>query len=502
MWAEVATDFAGEGTTYRGKSSPHWYDVGQFLELLYAAGNRPVRDLIMNLDGCARTKTASDIVAAAGVERLNCREVGSAAAAKLLTAARTVAREVKPDRLGAVGDIFSDMAYAKVSDAVHLGGANIPFVAECWASQKEGKDTDTDLLMCVNRTPVAGTTDVQRKKRAINVFGCGLHHTLAQAPAEVQFDILVNLITPYMPITSDGKAPDFEPFVADLMTVIQRAVRKARRPGASATTTQKDIVLDNLDNARADVSGGGQYRFNPRQILYVVRKFVSDILGKFLTTKNFDNIITDYENEHGEISGMYHEPRGSLYHPHRHETITLGTLMVEDYERPVWTFSRLVYIEKEGFAEALKDSGWPERHDCALLSSKGFSTRAARDLIDKLAVHDEPIDIFAVHDADGYGTIIYQTLQEATRARGARKIRIINLGLEPWEGFEMGLEPEAVEESERYKPVADYVREREDTAPDGSDWEEWLQTNRIELNAMTPPPPLRHGRAIRTPARS
>ena len=31
---------------------------------------------------------------------------------------------------------------------------------------------------------------------------------------------------------------------------------------------------------------------------------------------------------------MYREPRGSIYHPHRGETITLGTLMVEDYERP------------------------------------------------------------------------------------------------------------------------------------------------------------------------
>lgn len=32
-------------------------------------------------------------------------------------------------------------------------------------------------------------------------------------------------------------------------------------------------------------------------------------------------------------------------------------------------------------------------------------------------------------------------------------------------------------------PVADYVHERED----GEKWEEWLQDNRIELNAMTTP---------------
>jgi hypothetical protein len=149
----------------------------------------------------------------------------------------------------------------------------------------------------------------------------------------------------------------------------------------------------------------------------------------------------------------------------------------------VWTFNKLVYIEKEGFKEALREIGWPEQHDCALISSKGFSTRAARDLIDKLAEHDEPVTVFCVHDAGAYGPMIYQTLQEATKARGARKITIVNLGLEPWEAVAAGLQIEDVDKGDKRKPVADYVLERED----GKYWEEWLQTHRIELNAMTTP---------------
>ena len=46
--------------------------------------------------------------------------------------------------------------------------------------------------------------------------------------------------------------------------------------------------------------------------------------------------------------------------------------------------------------------------------------------------------MFCVHDADAYGTMIYQTLQEETKARGARKIKIVNLGLEPWEAIDDG----------------------------------------------------------------
>jgi hypothetical protein len=118
-------------------------------------------------------------------------------------------------------------------------------------------------------------------------------------------------------------------------------------------------------------------------------------------------------------------------------------------------------------------------------------------LIDKLAEHDEPVTVFCVHDADAYGTMIHQTLQEATNARAARKIKIVNLGLDPWEAIAMGLEVETVEVTQnkdgedKRKPVADYVLERDRTHPNeargGTSWEEWLQTHRVELNAMTTP---------------
>jgi hypothetical protein len=118
-----------------------------------------------------------------------------------------------------------------------------------------------------------------------------------------------------------------------------------------------------------------------------------------------------------------------------------------------------------------------------LMSSKGNTTRAAKDLIDGLAEHDEPVTVFCVHDADAWGTMIYQTFQEATRARGVRKVTIVNLGLEPWEARAAGLEVETVEREDKRKPVANYVREH----TKGEYWDNWLQTHRIELNVMTTP---------------
>ena len=258
-------------------------------------------------------------------------------------------------------------------------------------------------------------------------------------------------------------------------------VRKAHVPNAERVS-QKSVVLEHLDEVIAKVRGEEMYRFNQRQLLYALRPIVMNELGEELTRGDYNAIVTDFENENGEIEGMYREPRGRYYHPHRQETITLGDLMVADYERPAWTYNKVVYIEKEGFNEALKDNRWAERHDCMLMSSKGYTTRAARDLVDQIAEHDA-CTIFCVHDANAHGTTIYETFQEETKARGARKITIVNLGLEPWEAREMGLGVEAVEEKDRSKGVAEYVLERED----GDYWKQWLQTHRVELNAMTTP---------------
>jgi hypothetical protein len=485
-WARIAVSLAA-GATYAGGSSPWWYDLPQFQELLAASGTTPVRKLIAMLDGCTGAK-AGEIVTTAKLNRTVCKDVSRKQAAELLKIARENTRPVSPERLGAVGpDAYPRDTYARMSDVVQFGSiapfAQVPVVVEAWAERLEEVDTDY-LAVSVNRTPVAADIASARDKRDIDAFGCGLAHKVAQAPIDAHFGIFINIITPYIPITSDGKEPNLEPFLGPITAAVQKAIRKAHRPTSTGERlSQKDIVLDNLDHAIAVVSGNGEYRFNQRQVLYVVRKIVHDEIGKTLTTENFDKIITDYENEHGDIPLKYHEPRGAIYHPHRDETITLGTLMVEEYERPTWTYNKVLYIEKEGWAEALKAARWPERHDCMLMSSKGFSTRAARDLVDKLAEHDELVTIFCAHDADAYGTMIYQTFQEATKARSARKIKIVNLGLEPWEALAMGLEAEEVERGGKRKPVAGYVIDRHD----GEQWAEWLQTNRIELNAMTTP---------------
>jgi hypothetical protein len=65
-------------------------------------------------------------------------------------------------------------------------------------------------------------------------------------------------------------------------------------------------------------------------------------------------------------------------------------------------------------------------------------------VIDLLGESDGALQVVCIHDADAYGTRIYQALKKATAVRPERKVEIVNLGLDPWEALDIGLEVEKV----------------------------------------------------------
>lgn len=476
-WGNEAIAFA-RGDTYRGKTSPFWYDADAFFELLQAAGDRPVREVVAAFDGCSGPKAGQIATAYKGRPAASLTRED---AVVLLAAARQLAKPVNPNRLGEVGDWSDGLSYATTLGTFAAEAARgdidavIPFRVEAWADLAY---TDRPTFkVYVNKTPVTAEVKAYYSKNDLSLFGCGLAHSLTvgrSSPA-----IWLNVITPYIPLTSDGKAPDLRPLVSPIADAITKATNRAKRDRRATglpRRTQKSMVYEATPEGAGTLSEGGRYRFSQRHLLYVIRPAIKPELGRDIEWDTFTKIVTEYEDEVGPIPGMYRDPRGVVYHPHLREEIPLGTLAVEEYRRPDWVFNKILYVEKEGFFPLLKDLQWPERHDCALLTSKGQATRAAKDLIDLLGETDEELTFFCIHDADAPGTMIYQALQEATRARPARKVKIINLGLEPWEALDMGLASEPITYKKR-EPVGSYVAHK---------WATWLQKNRVELNAMTP----------------
>jgi hypothetical protein len=482
-WLGVAAQLARQGTDYRGRTSAYWYDPDAFFELLQAAPpDRTVRDVVAEFDGCAGTK------ATRACGDLGGREANSLdrdEARSVLVAAREISRKVVPDRLGRVGAIDGFSGYARADGTFRSEGhqapeAEIPFIVEVWARKADRPR----VTVCVNRTPASADVWIHRdgRKNRYTMYGCELADGFTATKA-AEFELLVNVQSPYMPLTTDDKAPDLTPVANVLMACLEKAVRCANRNEPRDEFrghTKKAVVLANMDAAIEKVSGGHRHRYSLRQLFYAIRPYLLEEFGEEPDYSVFARIVKDHERELGhDLPGIYRDNRGVIYHPHLRQEIPLGTRTVEQYERPTWTFNKVLYCEKEGFFPILCDAGWPERNDCALLTSKGFATFAVRDLLDLLDQSDEPLTIFCIHDADGPGTLIYQELVEGVRDRCGRPVEVINLGLEPEEAVQMGLtvEPVSRKDSKRVG-VADYV-------PD--EWQDWLQENRSELNAMTTP---------------
>ncbi len=354
-------------------------------------------------------------------------------------------------------------------------------------------------------------------------------------PAGPHYDITVAITSPMFRLISDGKGPDCSPFRAALIEAIGKATKQAGRDIAEAMSAQqrqaaarrqqrqreetqqlqianraarqerraqieaqkaerrarpsiRDVVVKLLPDALKIEEASGLL-FNTRRLVYRIRDQVRQRTGQVLEQNYFDKLLTEIEAERGDLSPLLiREARGYFSIPHDGRDTPLGTLTVREFQRPPWRFNKIVAIEKNDLRLMLKQAGWDKRHDAVLMSAVGFNTRAARDLIAEM---NEPLRVYSVHDADGPGTVIQHTLQHATLARAARKIEVIDLGLQPWEGLALALAVEKV--PIRYakngepirRPVGAYIRERTDRAPTGETWEEWLQHSRVELNAFT-----------------
>lgn len=477
-WRDEAVALWNEGTQYRGESSPWWYGDAAFWELCQAAGRTRVEQVCKGLDGCtakARLRAVVGDLWGRPAETLTRAETDA-----LLARAKASTKPVTPDRLGRVGERDDFAGYARETGTYERDGATVPYVVEAWANRA----TTAGVTVCVNRTPVV--TDVgcwRTGGMEYTLGGAGLAHGFPIGKKSCgELHLALNVTSPFVPLTSSGKDPDLGPMVAAIVRACQKAAKKCRAtaPKGVQKVSQKAVILKALPDAAARLGAGGNI-FSLRQLYYAIRPVLIEAIGREPDYGTFSRVVGDHEDEHGEVDGLYRDDRGTLYHPHTGENIPLGTRSVATYQRPAWGFNKILYCEKEGFFPILQKARWPERHDCALLTSKGFASRAARDVMRMMGESGEEITFYCIHDADGAGTVIYDSLREALEPAG---VRVVNLGLDPAEGRAMGLSEEPVQGRKTKGdkvgriPVGAYL-------PTGD--AKWLQSNRIELNAMTTP---------------
>ena len=130
----------------------------------------------------------------------------------------------------------------------------------------------------------------------------------------------------------------------------------------------------------------------------------------------------------------------------------------------------MLYVENEGFMPLFERVKLAERYDIAIMSSKGMSVTAARDLVNHLNV-----PVVVLHDFDASGIIIVDTLANSTRRYAYGCHNVIDIGLQYGDIGGLADEPANCNIS------ADRLAQ----AGLGQGAIDFLSGPRVELNAMT-----------------
>lgn len=196
---------------------------------------------------------------------------------------------------------------------------------------------------------------------------------------------------------------------------------------------------------------------NPRQIFYRARPPILErTRNESLDSMYFcQTLLVNYMLENPESTASWDiiwDDRGHFREPHTRREIGLGTLAVRKYLNRAATsdlddmaltasaadfptigprnrFQAVLFIEKEGFLPLFEAAHLAEKHDLAIMSSKGLSTTAARTLVDRLCGENN-LPLLVAHDFDKSGFSIIGTIRRDNRRYSfANEVNVIDLGL-------------------------------------------------------------------------
>jgi hypothetical protein len=268
----------------------------------------------------------------------------------------------------------------------------------------------------------------------------------------------------------------------------------------------RDAAFSIMEHAYLKASANGRLPAHARQIMYAARGHIQKHADRELGHK-FDQYFTqqllpEYIEHMGVDWNVVYDARGNFTEPHTEAKVPLGTLQVRRYlaqirqhkvgdpDFEIWEkfyptlgpnhrFGAILFIEKEGFMPLFGEVQLARRYDLAIMSTKGMSVTASRELVDQLcAIHAVPL--LVLHDFDKAGFSIAGTLQRSTkryRFADGHASNVIDLGLR-LEDID-GLETEDVHFESALKARRNL---RENGATD--DEIKFLIHKRVELNAF------------------
>jgi DNA topoisomerase VI subunit A len=293
--------------------------------------------------------------------------------------------------------------------------------------------------------------------------------------------------------------------------------RKAEERDAAARLRRNDAMLRRrrvtikeaaeqvLPESYRKASANHTLPANARQIYYAARKCILASTDRDELDSNYfcQVLLTNYVDEHVLNWDIVWDDRGHFVEPHTRRRIGLGTLAVRGYisgdkkptliepslasakvdtQGPCGRFGAILFVEKEGFLPILEAARIAERYDVAIMSSKGVSVTAARNLIDNLSAK-YAVPVLVLHDFDIAGFVICATISSDTRRYTfENEVDVRDIGLRLDDVEELDLESEHVAIDKNPLRLAHTLRENGAT---DEEIDFLLSGRRVELNAMT-----------------
>jgi hypothetical protein len=498
--ARDSITLARHGEAYAGPSSPWWYGATD-LHRLFSRVTPPETTVGLVCHGLGLNR-ADDRPA---------RTLNRDQTETVLVQLRTDVLPVPPDKLGCIGKaaITGRPGYALQSGTmVTPGDAHIPFIIEAWASCSRPTQKGVGkvaIAVIINRTVTVATIYAASWPGALGLKGCGLDRQVA-GPSTGDYQVTLSVIAPYIQLASDGKEPSLAPFSESIAKAMSKACSLAHRAMTRPEQGMsiKDAARTVMGKAYRVASGNGRYPANARQVMYAARPDILRLTGNDkLDDAYFTQVLLpDYVTEYGKDAewDVVFDSRGNFVEPHTGHEVRLGTIDVRAYlgepipVRPVVAmpdderyptigpqdrFSAVLFIEKEGFAPLLQVAQIAERFDIAIMSTKGMSTTAARQLLDSLA--PKIAKVMVLHDFDVSGFSIFGTLGvDGRRYSFANNLPIVDIGLRLTDVIAIGLQSEPVD------PQGSWEKRSRTLAEHGATRAEidFLRTRRVELNAL------------------
>jgi hypothetical protein len=504
--ADASFTAANAGQRFRPDTSPspHWYTVEMLGDLILAdvrsdpaARTRTIYEFLAGfagLTGTAKRKAVTDAAGLTGktlADLVHKDGLDEYALTGLLTAMCREARVIKPTAFGPLGEDHVRETLARDDDVIEqtfryrkINGTTgaVPFLLEVAFGRYDADDDASDdnegppRLRCIcalNRTPILRPFILD-------------HLAAIRAETSDAIVLFAHLIMPRARFLDAGKVvldlgPVIERAIGDALAVVcKQWVREKRRRdrgrGPMRRAPQghmsiKDAAYQVMAEAYAEASDDGRLPTNVRQIMYAARPRILELTGvaaiedRYFTQKLVPGFLREHPEETASWDVIY-DARGRFTEPHTGAVVDLGTLPVRDYmdgwrkkdtgapltlayrqqtHGPRDRYGAVLYIEKEGFAQLFAAEKLAERFDLAIMSNKGYSVTAGRDLIVGFARKHPDILIFAAHDCDVHGFGIAWTLGHDTeRYQFACEPNIIDIGLRLEDVREMGLGSEPV----------------------------------------------------------